>query len=243
MTTFIIVTAFVIFIIGLAKGGLGSTLAIIATPLMSMVMPPTQVIGLLLPVLLIADLFAVTAHWKKWNTKLVLLLIPGAIIGVAIGTFFLTSISPEALRKFIGVIALLFVVYKLFEAQILKSFKYTPHYWHGLLAGGFSAFSSTLAHTGPPPITIYLMMQNISPRMFVATSALFFAVLNWMKVPSYYMAGLINLTTLSQIIWLLPLLPLGVWAGKWLTTKVNKAMFDWIIVTLLAMSGILLLVR
>ena len=79
--------------------------------------------------------------------------------------------------------------------------------------------------------------------MFVATSALFFTVLNWMKVPSYYIAGLVNLTTLSQIIWLLPLLPIGVWAGKWLTTKVDKVMFDRIIMALLAMSGVLLLIQ
>lgn len=243
MTIFIIVTAFVIFLIGLAKGGLGGTIGILATPLMALVMPATQVIGLLLPVLLIADLFAITAHWKKWNTKLVLLLIPGALLGVIVGTFFLTSISPVALRNFIGIVALLFVGYKLFETRILNSFEYKPHNWHGLLAGGFSAFSSTLAHSGPPPITMYLMMQNVSPRVFVATSALFFTMLNWMKVPSYYMAGLVNFNTLAQIIWLLPLLPLGVWAGKWLTTKVDKVVFDRIIIAVLAMSGILLLVR
>ena len=174
---------------------------------------------------------------------MVLLLIPGAIIGVFIGTLFLTSISPETLRRFIGGIALLFVIYKIFESRIFSSIKYTPRNWHGLLAGGFSAFSSTLAHTGAPPVTIYLMMQNVPPRVFVATSALFFTVLNWMKVPSYYMAGLFNFNSLVQIIWLLPLLPLGVWVGKWLAVNIDKVIFDRVIMVVLVISGIFLLVE
>ncbi|MCB0226696.1 MAG: sulfite exporter TauE/SafE family protein, partial [Anaerolineae bacterium] len=101
--------------------------------------------------------------------------------------------------------------------------------------------TSTLAHTGGPPIAIYLLMQNISPRVFVATSALFFAILNWLKVPSYYYLGLFDFNLLWQVAWLLPLLPLSVWIGKLLATKVNKVLFDRIIIGLLALTALFLL--
>ncbi len=243
-TTFIVMLAAVIVVIGLAKGGLGGVLAEVATPLLATVMPAQQVIGLLLPILMVGDVFAVWAHWNRWDKKRVLLLIPGAILGVAVGTYLLASISPITLRRGIGLIILLFVVYKLFEARILSAVHYTPRNWHGVLAGGASAVASTLAHTGSPPIVIYLMMQeNMSPRTFVATSALFFALLNWLKVPSYYMAGLFDFHMVWQVAWLLPLLPLSVWLGKTFASRVNKVIFDRVIAAVLAVTAVLLLVK
>lgn len=243
MTAFLVMTAVVVVLIGLAKGGLGGTLAILATPLMTMVMPATQAVGLLLPILMIADLFALWAHWNKWDRRQVLLLIPGGIIGVLVATFFLTSISPTGLRRFIGLIALLFVLYRLLERQILSSMQYRPRHWHGVLAGSLSGISSTLAHNGPPPVVIYLMMLNVTPRVFVATMVLFFALLNWIKVPSYYFAGLFDFGLFVRIAWLLPLLPLSVWVGKVFAARVNKVVFDWIIVAILAVTAVLLLVE
>ena len=146
-TTFFVMAAIVIILIGLSKGGLGGTLAALATPLMAVVMPAHKVIGLLLPILIIADVFALAAHWMRWDKKLVALLLPGAILGVAIGTFFLTSISPEALRRVIGIIILFFVVYKMFETRIQNSVHYSARNWHGVVVG--SALVETVASAGP----------------------------------------------------------------------------------------------
>jgi hypothetical protein len=234
-------TAFVIFIIGLGKGGLGGTVGVLATPLMSLVMPADQVIGLLLPILMIADIFAVASHWRRWDNKLLFLLLPGAIVGMLLGTLFIASITPGALRRGIGVIVLLFVIYKLLEQRITASIQYHPQNWHGLVAGGAGSFASTLAHTGGPPITIYLLIQNVSPRVFAATSALFFAITNWIKVPSYFYLGLFDFELLWQVAWLFPLLPLSVWVGKRVADKVNKVIFDRIIITLLGLSAAFLL--
>ena len=128
-------TAIVIFLIGLAKGGLGGTLGVLATPLMSLVMPADQVIGLLLPILMTADVFAVASHWQRWDRRLILLLIPGSIIGMLLGSFFIVVISPETLRRGIGVIVLIFVLYRLFERQILAFMQYKSRNWHGFVAG------------------------------------------------------------------------------------------------------------
>lgn len=236
-------TALVIVLIGLSKGGLGGALAGLATPLMALVLPVDKVIGLLLPILMIADLFALAAHWNRWDRKQVLLLLPGAVIGVAIGTFFLASLSAETLRRLIGVIILLFVTYKITEPRLQRSIEYRARNWHGVVAGGAAAVASTLAHTGPPPVAIYLLMQKLAPQTFVATMVLFFALLNWFKVPSYFFAGLFDLELLGRVVWLLPLLPLSVWFGKYFVVRLNKRVFDRVIIGLLGMSAIFLLVR
>jgi hypothetical protein len=238
---FYAMTALVAFIIGLSKGGLGGTLGALATPLMALVMPANEVIGLVLPILMLADVFAVALHWRRWNGWLVWLLIPGSLLGVTIGTYFITNVPTRALQVALGAIVLLFALYKIFEGRILRAFTYRPRDWHGLVAGTITGFSSALAHTGGPPVSIYLLMQEVAPRVFIATSAIFFLILNWIKVPYYWYAGLFDFGLLRQIAWLLPLVPIGVWVGKWAAGKVNRETFEGVIVALLAITAVMLI--
>lgn len=240
-TLFFVVTGVVAFLVGLSKGGLGGTLGALAVPMMTLVMPANRVIGLVLPVLMFADVFAVALHWGRWDSRLVFLLIPGAIVGVTIGTLFITNAPTETLRTALGVIILLFAIYKIFERRILGSLQYVSRNWHGLLAGTVTGFSSALAHTGGPPVSIYLLMQDLMPRVFVATSALFFLILNWIKVPYYLYARLFDFTELLGIVWLMPLVPVGVWVGKWAASRLDKLIFERVIVALLVVSATMLI--
>lgn len=237
---FLIVAVLVIYGIGLSKGGLGGTLGALATPTMALVLSPQDAIGLLLPILMIADVFAVAWHWKKWESKHILLLLPGAIAGITIGTFFITNAPTHALRLALGVIVILFVAYRLAEKQI-KRMVYRPRAWHGILAGIVTGFSSALAHTGGPPFSMYLLLQNLQPRQFAATSALFFAIVNWIKVPYYFYANLFDWGRLLSIVWMLPLLPLGVWHGRRLSETVDKQTFERLITVLLAIAALYLI--
>ncbi len=238
---FYIITGIAAFIIGLAKGGLAGTLGTMATPLMALVIPPDQVVGLVLPMLMFTDVFAVAAHWRKWESRLVWVLLPGAVVGVTIGTYFIRNAPTEVLRKVLGVIVLLIAIYKLLEHWVVKAAKYEGKTWHGVLAGTVAGFTSSLAHAGGPPIAIFLLLQDITPQVFVATSALFFALLNWVKVPYYAYSGLFNFAMLWDVIWLLPILPLGVWVGKWVSTRIDKVLFERVITVLLAITALMLI--
>jgi len=240
---FYIAVAVACFLTGLSKGGLGGMMGAIITPLLALAMPTNIAIGLLLPILILADIFALVAHWRRWDTRQALILLSGALIGVTIGTFVLTNLSTVALRRGLGILVLFFLVYRLFEKRILVSIPYYPRKWHGVLAGSVSGFTSTLAHAGGPAITIYMLIQQIKPVTFVATSVLFFAVLNWIKVPYYLYAGLIRFDVLTKIIWFTPLVPLGVWVGKYLIDRINRIWFERVVILFLLISGLLLLFR
>ena len=240
---FYLMTAFVGFLIGLAKGGLGGLIGTLATPLMSLVMPPSQVVGLLLPLLMFADVFAVASYWKRWKGRLVLLLLPGGILGVTVATFFITRAPTRELRIALAIIVLLFTLYKIFELPITRRLIYAPRDWHGLLAGTAAGFSSALAHAGGPPIGIYLLLQKLTPVEFNASSALFFAILNWIKVPYYFYANLFDFKRLLQVLFLLPVIPLGVLVGRWMANRINRQLFEKIVVVLLILAAILLLVE
>lgn len=235
------VTAFVALLVGFSKGGLGGTLGALATPLMALVMPANEVIGLLLPIFILTDILAVGSYWKEWDWKLIVLLTPGAVVGVTIATLFITNIPPETLRATLGIIVLFFALYKIFEARIFRSRAYRAHDWHGIVAGTSAGLFSALAHTGGPPISIYLLMRRIPARTFNATSALFFAILNWIKVPYYFYANLFDFQRLLGMIWLLPLLPLGVWAGKRLSDRISRESFEKVITVLLVFIALFLI--
>lgn len=240
--TLYIVGAIVALAIGLSKGGLAGTVGTIATPLMALVLPADQVIGLLLPILIFADIFAIAFHWRRWERKFIVLLLPGAIIGVTIGTYFITNVPSETLRRALGVIILIFAFYKLFEKQLVSHLPYHPHNWHGVLAGTVAGVSSALAHVGGPPVSIYLLLQNVTPRVFIATNALFFGILNWVKVPYYVYADLFDFDLLWQMAWMLPLVVVGVWVGRWAAYKVNSRTYEKIILVLLIISAFMLIV-
>jgi hypothetical protein len=145
------------------------------------------------------------------------------------------------LRSGLGIFVLIFVFYKLLETRIQKSLHYEVHNWHGYLAGATAGFGSTLAHAGGPPIVIYLLLQDITPRCFIATSAAYFAIINWIKLPYYAYAGIIDLNRLLGVIWLMPLIPVGVLIGRWLSTRINKISFERVILLLLIITAVLLL--
>ena len=239
--TFYAMAALVALIIGFSKGGLGGTLGALATPLMALVMPADQVIGLLLPILMVADVFAVASHWKRWDWRLIILMMPGAVVGVTIGTFFITNAPTATLKLALGIIVLLFALYKILEARLFNVLTYEAKDWHGVFAGTVAGFSSALAHTGGPPVSIYLLMRRVPTQTFNATSALFFAIINLVKVPYYLYAQLFDFQQMQSLIWLLPLLPIGVWGGKWAADKISQRVFEQVIIALLVVTALLLI--
>ena len=231
------------FIVGLGKGGLGGMVGALITAMMALVLPPEKVIGLALPLLIVGDAFAVTVHWGRWDRDLIRQLVPSAIIGVILSTYFLYQITGEGLRLTLGVLVIAFVIYKLLEGRLLRKLAYQPQRHHGWAAGVVSGITSTLAHGGGPPLSIFLVLQDLKPEKFAATAAFFFFVLNWMKVPSYWFSGLFDGALIRSALWVVPLVPLGVWTGKWLVGRVGQQVFKQVILFLLGVSGILLLLK
>ncbi len=183
------------------------------------------------------------------------------MVGVTLGTFVLTSVSQVVLQKGLGVFVLLFTAYRLSERFLFRRAEQSEvsnpitkeestlrshkprRSWLGVAAGTAAGFTSTLAHSGGPPIVAYLLTQRLEPRVFVATSVLFFTILNWIKAPYYYYAGIFDFGLVWRVAWLAPLVPLGVWIGKRWVSRIERKWFEGVITALLLVAGVLLLVR
>lgn len=237
----IVIMAFVGFYIGLAKGGIGGPIAgAVILPALSQVMSVHEAVGITLPLLIFADVFAMRSYWKQWDMQYIRLLIPASLLGIVIGTLLLANLSDAALRIVLGVVTLLLVAYKL-TSDSLRSYAYKHHAWHGYLAGFSSGVGSALANTGGPPITAYLLLQKVRPSVFVGTVTLFFFIVNLLKVPGYLIGGILDGQALLGVIWVLPLIPLGVWIGYRVVNWIDPRIFERLMVVLLVISAILLL--
>ena len=135
-------------------------------PLLVLVMSPAAAISLSLPLLMFGDIFALYSYWKKWDMHYIRLLLPLAILGIIVGTYLLATLDSLTLRHLIGLFTLLFVVYKIAD-HWLKALDYQPRDWHGYLAGGIAGIGSALANAGSVPFTAYMLLQDVTPEVFV----------------------------------------------------------------------------
>jgi len=238
----IFIFAIVGILVGLSKGGLGGPVPVALTvPLLTLIIEPQVAVGLVLPLLMFADVFALYFYWREWSKKYILLMLIPGLIGVAIGTFVLRDIDAVTLKRVIGGFTLLALSFKILSDR-LQSVEYQPHDWHGWLAGWASGFGSALANVGAPPFTAYLLLQpKMTPRTFIGTTTLFFAIINLTKLPGFIVIGILDVNKLLSIAWILIIIPFAIYGARWIITRINPKTFEWLMMIPLLILSISLL--
>lgn len=234
------------FMIGLSKGGLGGPVLVsLLTPLLTLALPTGQAIGIVLPLLIFGDIFAVWIYWRKWDMRIVKLMLPSAIVGIIMGGALLLLLvsnnQNDLLRRLLGLFTLLVILYKVGSGRI-KSLHYEPRNWHAYLAGWGSGFGSALANVGSPPFTAYLLLQETDPVTFLGTTSLFFAIVNLLKLPVTLLSkNVLDVQQFLSIAWVLPIIPIGVWFGRKFTLWINPKTFENLMLALLFLVSVMLL--
>jgi uncharacterized membrane protein YfcA len=231
-----VVIAILGFMIGVAKGGFGG-LGALLTPILALVLPVATAVGVLLPMLMVGDVFAVTMYWKEWDFALVRRMLPAGIIGALAGTALLSWLSPDGLRIILGIFVLVLVAYK-FLSDRIQTLRYEPKPWHAPSAGFLAGVASGMFNNGGPAFSSYLLLQKLKARSFIATSAIYFALLNLIKVPGFLYTGVLDLPLLFSLWWVFPFIPVGIWVARMTLTRLSPSAFEWIIIVLLIFSSL-----
>lgn len=231
-----VVIAILGFMIGLAKGGFGG-LGSLLTPILALVLPVALAVGVLLPMLMFGDVFALYMYWKEWDLDLVKRMLPAGIVGALAGTFLLSSISTDGLRIILGIFVMGVVAYR-FLSDRIQAIRYEPRLWHAPAAGFLAGVASGMFNSGGPPFNSYLLLQKLKARPFIATSAIYFALLNLIKVPGFLYTGVLNLPLLFSLWWVFLFIPVGIWIARMTLTRLSPAAFEWIIIVLLIFSSL-----
>lgn len=244
--------AIAVFLQGLNKGGM--PFGPIALPLLVLIWPdqaePARAaVGFLLPLLCVMDVSAVLLYRRNILWDRVWPVLPSVLVGVALASAFALSsdqavvaVSDQAVRGMIGVIGLLFVLYKAFSAGLLKraSGHVHPGRIRTALFGFVAGVTSTLAHAAGPVMQMFYLPQRMPKMNYAATSAGFFLMINLMKVPFYVHHGRITSASLALNAKMLPVIPLGVLLGYALVRRLDPRHYVALIYTLLAGTSMVL---
>jgi uncharacterized membrane protein YfcA len=170
-------------------------------------------------------------------------MLPGALVGIAGGALAFGTLPVDAVRLLIGMIAIVFALNRWFRigervTARLAVKPQPPGRAAGAFWGAASGFTSTLAHAGGPPFSIYLLPQKLDKTLFVGTSVVFFLVVNYVKLVPYAMLGQLNTSNLAASLLFAPLAPLGIWLGLWMHRRISEHAFYAVSYALLFATGV-----
>lgn len=238
--TFYIVAILAVILIGISKSGFGSALAVFGVPLMAMVMPPAQAAAIVLPLLILLDLFNLFHYRSRFDRTNLFILLPAALIGILVGSLVFRYLSDAHIRILIGGIATLFVIYY-FWGQRKEYPRTGPDQVKGSIWGLIAGFISFGIHAGGLPVNIYLLPQRLDKTLFVGTTVILFAILNYVKLIPYALLGQLQFENLLTSLVLAPFVPIGFWLGIKLHDRVNEKLFYNLVYFFLFVTGMKLL--
>ena len=229
-----------IILLGLAKGGFAG-MGALSLPLLALMIDPVRAAAITLPLLIAQDAVGVWAFRRSVDWRLIGWMLPGAMIGIALGYGFAASVSPKAVMAAVGVISILFGFYRLWIAYRPRPREIArwPE-WLGTLFGVASGFTSQIAHAGQPPFQLWVLPRDLPRERLVGTTAIFFAAVNWIKVPAYLALGQFTRANLLTSCMLLPVALAATVAGVALVRRIAPERFFTAIYVLMIVVGVVL---
>lgn len=234
---------------GVAKTGLPG-FGILAVPLMVLAVGDARhSAGWLLPLLCLADLFAIATYRRHAQARRLFGLLPWVLAGIAGGALALAA--PERhLRLLVAGIVIFMIGLRWLRgrrAAVATTDATTPvppdRWWQSAGYGASAGFATTVANAAGPVMNLYLLARRLPKDEFVATGAWFFFVVNLVKLPIYAGHGLIDRRSLLFGLALAPSVVVGAVVGRALLRRLPQAAFDRLVMALTVCAAALLLVR
>jgi uncharacterized protein len=230
-----IAICFIAFVSGTARGFSGFGSALIFMPLASSMAAPRLVAALLLIIDFVAAAPLVPNAWKHADRRATAVMVLGALVGVPIGTYFLSRLDPVTTRWIISgfVFALLLL--------LVSGWRYRGKDYaaFSIGIGGLAGFCSGLAQTGGPPIVGYWLGRPIASSIARANILLFFAASDFFSVVSYALTGLITPDAIRFSFLIGPVYAVGVWLGASLFGRASETLFRGICYALIAAAVVI----
>jgi uncharacterized membrane protein YfcA len=220
---------------GLSKGGFGGAFGFASVPMMALAVSPVQAAGVMLPILLVMDVVAVSAMWRDADRRLIVTLLPWGLVGVGLGWLTATMVSDDAVRLIVGLIALAFLLRVLLDQLRRRRASVgaaaVPHEgsrplprWASIW-GSLAGYTSFVAHAGGPPYQTYVVPLRMPPFVYSATSAVFFAIINAVKVVPYAALGQLDVENLMTGAVLFPVAIASTYAGIRVAKVIDEQLF------------------
>jgi uncharacterized membrane protein YfcA len=226
----------------------------IAVALFAMVLPAKPSTAALLVLLIVADVFAVVFYRRHADWRILRRLVPPVLVGLVLGTIFLSQASDTLVGRviagiLIGVIVLGLVQRRRAERRERASEGPLPETGRGAVLaqsavyGSLGGFTTMVANAAGPVMSMYFLAVRLPVTVFLGTSAWFYFVVNLSKVPFSVGLGLFSTELLLLDLVLVPFVVIGALVGRVIVHKISRRVFEWTVIVLSILGALYLLVR
>ncbi len=234
-----ITVAVVALIVGLSKTGPGG-FGIVVVPLMASVFPAKESTGILLPLLIFADIFGIVFYRKYADWKILIRLIPFVIPGVILGYFFMDYVSDKMFKPIIGIIILIMLTGN-FLIKYKQGQLFVKSIYFSAIVGLMAGFTTMVANAAGPIMAVFLLSMDLDKKKFMGTRAWYFLIINIFKVPFSADLGLITFQSLEFNALLLPVILIGATVGYYVVKILQQKWFEWIVIAFAVVSAVKLI--
>lgn len=225
-------------LVGFGKTGISGVIMLVIS-ILAITFGGKDSTGILLPMLLAGDLFAIWYYRKSVNWKKVLTPLPWALAGLVLGVIVGNYISDKTFMILIGTIVLLCLGILVYTERKGKNFNVPNEVWFYILVGILSGFASMIGNSAGPIFSVYLLTLGFKKNSYMGTNAWFFFLINSIKVPlQIFVWHNIGLQSLLITVIMIPVITLGAIIGFFVLKKINEKYFRYLIIVITALSAI-----
>jgi hypothetical protein len=216
------------FSVGLSKTGVPG-IGILNVAIFALVLPSRNSVGVVLPILIAADIVAVTAYNRHAVWSHLWRLFPWAAGGVVLGYFAMGQINDKQVAQLIGAILLALVILTLWRKWSQRNVEEEVANASPLFTGAMGiagGFTTLVANAAGPIMTLYLLAMRLPKMEFLGTGAWYFLILNCFKVPFMMQLQLVNAPSLLLSAKLAPFAICGALFGRAIIKYINQEWFE-----------------
>lgn len=228
--------------VGMSKTGVHGA-GMIAVPLLASIFGGRLSSGMLLPMLVLADFMGVKYYHQHASWKHLKILFPWAAVGVIAGTIAGLYIDDDVFKLAMASIIVLSVIIMIWLQQGHK--EDVPDYkWFAILMGIAGGFTSMFGNLAGAVMAVYLLAMRLPKNAYIGTTAWFFMVTNWFKLPFHiFVWKTISLDGVLLDLTTLPVIGIGALLGIWIVKKIPEKYYRWFIISTTLLAAIIMLLK
>jgi uncharacterized protein len=231
-----------VFLLGLSKAGIKG-IGIIIVVILAFVFGEKTSTGILLPMLICADILAVIYYNQHAQWKYIFKLLPMMIVGVLIGVWIGNDISEEIFKRLMAII-IISIVILMFISENRKSTSVPKSKFFSWIMGFLAGFTTMIGNLAGPVSNIYFLATRLPKNEFIGTAAWLFFIVNVFKLPFHFFVWkTVTMETLVLNSVLVPVVVLGFFAGVSIVKLISNLNYRRFILIVTAIGGIILLFR
>jgi len=214
----------------------------IAVPLLASLFGGQSSSGIMLPILCLADILGVWYYHRHASWYHLKKLFPWAALGTVLGLLVGNAIDDETFKMMMAVIIIASVGIMIWLERGHKE-DVPDYYWFAALTGIAGGFTSMVGNLAGSVMAIYFLSMRLPKNEFIGTSAWFFMVINWFKIP-FHIWGWHTITTQTFMLDLLtiPLIIIGAVVGIWIVKNLQEKAYRWFIIAMTLIAAVFMLI-